>query len=366
MSGMKDQDYSSLPSANPTGPCDNDGPISTFTADAAARYAKAATPANTTAAYSQAVDHYRIAWGGVLPASELSIVRFLAEHATKLAVSTLKLRLAGLAHWHRENGFTDPTKGPEVKKVMKGIARTHSRPPRQANSLPFEYLQKMVLTLDTHILEARGNDDRASLLRHLRNRALLLLGFWRGFRSDELTRVCAEHIRVFRGERMEIFLAHSKTDSDADGTIFKTPALRILCPVEAYIDWISESDIRSGPVFRKIDLWGNVSGKGIYSKSLGPLLNGMAKDSGLDIHLSTHSMRHGFANWAADAGWDVRSIMEHVGWTNYDNAARYLPKKYDYGVLAVGGGLTSSVSSSLPSKQDEGCVLTVTDFNGET
>lgn len=325
----------------------------------AARYIAAATPANTAAAYARAVDHFRIEWGGLLPASESSIVRYLAHYSMKLAVSTLKLRLAGLAHWHREHGFSDPTKGSEVRKVMKGIAREHQGPPRQATPLPFDHLQKMVLTLESNILVARDKGDRPALLRHLRNRALLLLGFWRGFRSDELTRVRAEHTKVYRGERLEIYLGHSKTDAIAEGQTFDAPALRILCPVEAYLDWISESDIRSGPVFRKIDRWGNVGAQGIYTKSLGPLLNAMAKDSGLEIHLSTHSMRHGFAKWAVDMGWDIHAIMKHVGWSNLANAARYVPAKFNYGSLAMGGSLTSSASSSLPIDIDNGRILTV-------
>lgn len=326
---------------------------------AAARYIAAATPANTTAAYTQAVDHFRLDWGGLLPASELSIVRYVSHYSTKLAVSTLKLRLAGIAHWHREHGFIDPTKGPEIKKVMKGIAREHQEPPRQATPLPFDHLKAMVHTLESNILVARDKDDRAALLRHLRNRALLLMGFWRGFRSDELTRINAEHVKVFPGDRLEIFLGHSKTDSSGDGRTFDAPALRILCPVEAYLDWISQSDIRTGPVFRKIDRWGNVGAQGIYPKSLGPLLNTMARESGLDIHLSTHSMRHGFAKWAVDMGWDIHAIMKHVGWSNHANAARYVPAKFNYGSLAMGGTLTSSVASSLPIDLDNGRTLMV-------
>lgn len=323
-----------------------------------ARLLASATPANTAAAYRRAVDHFRMEWGGLLPASELSIVRYLSHYSTRLSVSTLKLRLAGIAHWHREYGFIDPTKGPEVKKVMKAIGRTYKKPPRQATPLPFDHFQKMVQTLESNIQRARVSDDRAALLRSLRNRALLLLGFWRGFRSDELTRVRAEHVTVYKGQRLEIFLGHSKTDSSADGQKFTAPALRMLCPVEAYLDWIFESDIRTGPVFRKIDRWGNVGEQGIYTKSLGPLLNSMAKDSGLKIHLSTHSMRHGFAKWAVDMGWDVHAIMKHVGWSNYENAARYVPARFNYGDLSMGTTISSSAESSLPTEMGDGRTFT--------
>ena len=138
----------------------------------------------------------------------------------------------------------------------------------------------------------------------------------------------------------------------------RAPALALHCPVEAYLDWIYESEIRTGPVFRKIDRWGNISDQAIFTKSIGPLLNAMAKDAGLEIHLSTHSLRHGFAQWAVNAGWDVHTIMSYVGWSNYKNAARYVPAKYDFGDLAISGAFSSSAASFLPANLEEGRTLT--------
>lgn len=89
--------------------------------------------------------------------------------------------------------------------------------------------------------------------RHLRNRALLLLGFWRGIRGDELTRLRLEHVEVEPGQGMTCHLSHTKTDRQMKGTNFKAPALARLCPVEAYSAWVSTVQINEGAVFRKID-----------------------------------------------------------------------------------------------------------------
>lgn len=35
-------------------------------------------------------------------------------------------------------------------------------------------------------------------------------------------------------------------------------------------------------------------------------------------------MRRGFANWANDNGWDVKSLMEYVGWRDVKSALRYI------------------------------------------
>ena len=47
---------------------------------------------------------------------------------------------------------------------------------------------------------AAAAGDHAAQLRHTRVKALLLLGFWRGFRFDELTRLQGEHIDAVPGE----------------------------------------------------------------------------------------------------------------------------------------------------------------------
>jgi len=56
-------------------------------------------------------------------------------------------------------------------------------------------------------------------LRRLRNRALILLGFWRAFRSDELCRIDVQHIEFDDGAGMTLHLGRSKTDHSHGGTI---------------------------------------------------------------------------------------------------------------------------------------------------
>lgn len=39
---------------------------------------------------------------------------------------------------------------------------------------------------------------------------------------------------------------------------------------------------------------------------------------------SGHSLRRGFANWAAGDGWDTKSLMEYIGWKSAQSAMRYI------------------------------------------
>ncbi|MGC7995684.1 hypothetical protein, partial [Salmonella enterica] len=115
------------------------------------------------------------------------------------------------------------------------------------------------------------------LLRHTRDKALLLIGFWRGFRSDELARLEIDRIEAVAGEGMTIYLPRTKTDRSLKGTTYKTPALSKLCPVAAYLDWLAISGLKSGGVIRGIDRWGTISEGAVNAASIIPLFRRILK-----------------------------------------------------------------------------------------
>ncbi|MES2039358.1 MAG: tyrosine-type recombinase/integrase [Pseudomonadota bacterium] len=50
------------------------------------------------------------------------------------------------------------------------------------------------------------------------------------------------------------------------------------------------------------------------------------KDAGVagSDDYSAHSLRRGFANWATGNGWDLKTLMEYVGWKSIQSAMRYV------------------------------------------
>src|SRR5690606_649240 len=136
-------------------------------------YQHAATRANTRRSYKAAIEHYEVSWGGFLPATADSVARYLADHAQTLALNTLKLRLAALARWHQEQGFPDPTRAPLVRQVLKGIREKHPKQEKRAKPIPLELLRQLVNWQETQI------EIPNQCLRATRDRALVLLGFWR-------------------------------------------------------------------------------------------------------------------------------------------------------------------------------------------
>ena len=63
-----------------------------------------------------------------------------------------------------------------------------------------------------------------------------------------------------------------------------------------------------------------------HADSLIPLLRTLLTQAGIASAAlySGHSLRRGFANWATANGWDLKTLMEYVGWKNVHSAMRYV------------------------------------------
>ena len=304
-------------------------------------YLKAATRQNTQRSYQSGIRHFEEAWGGFLPASADSVARYLADYAQTLALNTLRQRLAAISQWHVTQGFPDPCKAPVVRKVLKGIQTLHPAREKQATPLLIHDLQQAVSWLESAITQAHDAQDIAAKRRHTRDKALLLLGFWRGFRGDELIRLQVEDVELVPGQGMLCYLSHSKTDRQARGQSYKVPALAVLCPVTAYMDWIALAGLTDGPVFRGIDRWGGIRTSGLHINSVIKLLRRVLGQTGLAAMdgFSGHSLRRGFAGWASQSGWDIKTLMEYVGWKDVKSAMRYIDAADPFARQKIEAGL---------------------------
>lgn len=270
-------------------------------------YLNAAARANTRRSYASAIQHFEIEWGGLLPATIDSVARYLAAYAESLSLNTLKHRLAALSRWHQDHGFPDPTKAPKIRQLLKGIRTLHPAQEKRAKPLELEILRGVADWLTSATAAAISRGDLTSALRHTRDQALVLLGFWRGFRSDELANLRIEFIEIKPGEGLTCFLPRSKGDRNLEGRSYACPALSRLCPVEAVEDWLALSKLTGGPLFRKVDRWGHLSEVELTPSSIIPMLRKLLSRAGVaDAEtFSSHSLRRGFAQWAGMSGWDI-------------------------------------------------------------
>lgn len=292
-------------------------------------YLDAAHRPNTQRSYESALQHFEVTWGGLLPATGDSVVRYLAEHAGILAVNTLRHRLAAIAKWHVEHGFVDPTRTPRVRQVLKGIKAHHGNQEKQAVPLQLTQLGQVADALEALACQARADQSVAVERRALRDRAFVLLGFWRGFRGDDLISLRVEHLTFHPGQGMSCYLTAGKGDRSNAGATFKVPFLSKWCPVVAVQQWLETTDLAEGPLFRSINRWGGISQEPLHPNSLIKLLRKTLQSAGLDAadSYTSHSLRRGFAGWASTNGWDVKTLMEYVGWKDPQSAMRYIDAK---------------------------------------
>jgi len=315
------------------------------------RYLHAATRENTRQSYASALKHFEQDWGGHLPAHAEGIARYLAAYAEQLAINTLRQRLAALARWHADHGFVDPTRAPIVRNALRGIQALHPAVEKQAVPLQLTELGTVVDWLESASTRAAERYDPARAHRYLRDRALILLGFWRGFRGDELTRLRIEYLQIRPGEGLSAFLPRSKTDRSNEGRTYKVPALSRWCPVTATQAWVAASGRQEGPLFPKINRWGAMSQTAMHVDSIVPVLRRAFSQAGLikPGQYSGHSLRRGFASWANANGWDIKSLMEYVGWRNIQSAMRYVDVGLRFAQESIKHSVASQPAAILPA-----------------
>lgn len=293
----------------------------------------AATSDNTRQAYRSAIKHF-LDWGGLLPADEAAVIRYLVHFADSLSPRTLSLRLTALSQWHGYQGFADPAAGITVRKTLAGIARTHARPRKKAKALPIEDLELIVAALASQ-----------GTLKAARDSALLQIGFFGGFRRSELAGIDVEHL-AWDAQGIVILLPRSKTDQTGEGIVKAIPYSEgPCCPATALRAWLDVAGVASGPVFRSITKWGVISATGLNPASVNAILADAAQLARLGYvpELSSHSLRRGMATSAHRAGAEFRNIKKQGGWRHDGTVHGYIEEAGLFEENAAGSLLRSRV-----------------------
>jgi site-specific recombinase XerC len=181
-----------------------------------------------------------------LPAKPATVVAFLTAGVVPLGAGTLARRASAIAAQHRYRGLASPSADPAVKAVLR-TARQQAAPRRTPPAAPAWLIR----------LAAACPGDLAGL----RDRALLLLAA-SGLGRAALVGLDVESIRFTAGG---LAFLSAVADNFANGagegghwTTIPCGARENLCPMRALRDWLHASHTTFGPVFRKIDRWGNI------------------------------------------------------------------------------------------------------------
>lgn len=219
-----------------------------------------------------------------LPAHVLTLRAYITELADAgRKHSTIESRLATISKAHQLAGLPSPTQEPTFKEHYRRLRNVVGRAKTQ---------KKALLTPDIQMMLAHLPQDK---LLGVRDRALILLGFVLFNRRSEIAALNVEDIE-FCQEGMLVTIRKSKTDQAGEGKIHGVHFGNHTrtCPVHSMKQWLEESGIVEGAVFRRIDRHGNLGENAITGRSIARIIKRYALKAGLDpTKYSAHSLRRG-------------------------------------------------------------------------
>ncbi len=248
------------------------------------------------------------------------LLRAAGPHAPE----TVRRRLTSWSILTRWRGLTGAFSGPSLKSALRLAVRASARP-RQRKSR-----QAVTGDILAKLLDACAGER----LVDVRDRALLLLAFASGGRRrSEVAGLRLEDITddapVLADPSipdspslpcLAIRLGRTKTTTSDDDE----HVLLIGRPVTVLKRWLEEADIKDGPVFRRVDQWGNSDRRALTPQSVNLILKGRCKQAGLDPTVfSAHGLRSGYLTEAANRGIPLPEAMQQSLHKSVTQAASY-------------------------------------------
>ena len=239
-----------------------------------------------------------------LPATVASVAEYVASMGGQVAVATIRRRLVTLSQAHKAAGLENPVASEIVRSVLKGLIREYGTAQRKAAPI-------RAANIRAFVAQNSGAD-----LATLRDRALLLLGFFGAFRRSELVALNVSDVD-FTTEGATVTLRRSKTDQEGKGRTIGIchQARPDACPVRALRAWIQAAGIQEGPIFRKVAKSGKVAEDALTGAGVAYILKAHAVALGLDESaISGHSLRRGFVTeaYAADVPTpEIQAVTGH-------------------------------------------------------
>jgi integrase len=251
-----------------------------------------------------------------MPASPDTVGAYLASSGEGYALSTLRRRVAAIAHVCRLKGYTLDTRARPIRGTIKGIARNHGEPSRRAAALTTEEVKQLCAVCDDS-------------LTGMRDRALFLVGFAGALRRSELVGLDVGHVK-WTDEGMILLIMRSKTDQHGMGAeIAIVPgSVEETCPVRVLKRWLAAAKISSGPIFRKVGAAGHIQKHRLKPDAVRQILLKRAAIAGITgtrrEPISPHGLRAGFVTTAYKNGARDEEIMEHTRHRSYVTMRGYI------------------------------------------
>lgn len=250
------------------------------------------------------------------PAKPETIVNYINDLADYAKASTIRRRISAISENYNASGdhVENPCRAWIVKEALIGLTRLKGTVQKGKTPIYWEEIEEMIHRMDLSSLQA------------LRDRAVLLLGFMGAFRRSELAGLDVEDIRKYP-QGIVVTIRHSKTDQTSAGQQIGIPYLShsSMDCIHALQEWLTAAGITSGPLFRSFLKNGKVSSRRLSDKSINLIVKKYAASIGLNPEMyGAHSLRHGFATYAALQGVEERLIMKQTRHRSVEMVRRYI------------------------------------------
>jgi len=227
-----------------------------------------------------------------------AVAAYLAALAREgKSLSSINVALSAIQRDCRAHGTVIDRKHPAIADTLRGIARHTATAVDRAAALDLPTLKRLVAALD-------GND-----LRSLRDKALILLGFFGALRRSEIVAVELEGRSTFSISERGVVLKLSATKTSLTTEDVAIPRRSDEpCPVAALERYLEVSGITSGPLFRAVSKSGRLLDRGLDASSVRHILAQRLGAVGIEpTKFSPHSLRAVFITVAENA-----RVPEHI------------------------------------------------------
>lgn len=250
-----------------------------------------------------------------MPASTQTCLDYASwSIAAGLRLETVHHRLKAINHYHRKENVALPFDA-EGRKFLRNAKRALCERPQGMTPLTPAQLRQVSQVL----LNRQTPSD-------VRDRAVILLGFACGWRRSELVSLDLRDVH-WTSEGIQIWLAKSKTDQEADGRSVGVQygEHRLTCPLQALRDWLELRGRWAGPLFTNVTPGQRITEKRLQGDTIRRALKRALSLIGEDpTFYGAHSLRSGMITAAIEAGASETAVMHRTGHRSYTMMRRYV------------------------------------------
>lgn len=196
------------------------------------------------------------------------ICDYMEDRYPQLAVASLARHLAAIRWQFHRDGMASPTDHPLVLTKKEELQRRDRwRDPQLSNTIDYA----MMIEIINKVMEY-PNESKC-----IRDRALLVVGWWSQLERQPLSRLQAGDVTLYNGARVKIWQRHGRlagpTVVPRDGQLDIWDALNA---------WKAYAEITEGPLWYAVDRWGNIKDHVIADESVSLIVKDAVSAAGIN------------------------------------------------------------------------------------